>query len=449
MLRTIPLPLQSLYSELLDRVTTAAFADAFPEPGSFVWKDVDGRRYWYFQALSDAGKKQRYVGPETPELADRIARHRGHRQDLKERRALVSTLIRSAHLPRPLPQLGAVVAALAEAGVFRLRSVLVGTMAYQTYPAMLGVRISAAAVQTDDVDIAQFREVSVAVDDSIPPILSVLKAVDKSFREVPGLHGPQSATCFRAQGGIRVDFLTPNRGPDTDVPQRLPALQTAAQPLRFLDFLIRDPEPAIVLHGSGVHVHVPAPQRYALHKLIVARRRQAGSAKQNKDLYQAESLLDALVDLRSRELGEAWNEAFSRGSRWRQLIGEGIAGIKAEIRDRTLKTVGALRSTVHGLDLAFDAPTARYESDRQVVAFTAKAGGETVRCAVSREALEDHFGAGDAGRSHLLQKFVDSREFIQRLCRQKYLYSPIEEPGTVLLKSEEVPKLRKVSGKAE
>jgi hypothetical protein len=50
--------------------------------------------------------------------------------------------VRSFNLPRPIPEIGAVIAALAKAGVFRLRGILVGTVAYQTYAAMLGVRLS-------------------------------------------------------------------------------------------------------------------------------------------------------------------------------------------------------------------------------------------------------------------------------------------------------------------
>ncbi|HEX3215461.1 MAG TPA: GSU2403 family nucleotidyltransferase fold protein, partial [Aestuariivirgaceae bacterium] len=52
----------------------------------------------------------------------------------------------------------------------------------------------------------------------------------------------QGKTSYIAKGGIRVDFLTPNDGPETDEPQSLPALQTDAQPLRSLSFLIREPQ---------------------------------------------------------------------------------------------------------------------------------------------------------------------------------------------------------------
>jgi hypothetical protein len=112
---------------------------------------------------------------------------------------------------------------------------------------------------------------------------------------------------------LRVDFLTPNRRRDTDEPRSLPALGTDAQPLRFLDFLIRDPEPAVLLHGTGVLVSVPAPQRFALHKLIVALRRREGDPKRDKDIFQAQALLNALADRRPHELRDAWREAFGRG----------------------------------------------------------------------------------------------------------------------------------------
>lgn len=40
---------------------------------------------------------------------------------------------------------------------------------------MLGVRLSSSSLQTGDVDTAQFKNVSVAVEDSTPPVLEVLK----------------------------------------------------------------------------------------------------------------------------------------------------------------------------------------------------------------------------------------------------------------------------------
>jgi hypothetical protein len=112
-----------------------------------------------------------------------------------------------------------------------------------------------------------------------------------SFRAVPHVSDKTRVATYRAKGDLRVDFLTPNRGRETDRLQTLPAFGTDAQPMRFLDYLIRDPQPAAILHSPGIYAHVPAPERFAVHKLIVARRRNQGTGKADKDLTQAEALL--------------------------------------------------------------------------------------------------------------------------------------------------------------
>jgi hypothetical protein len=131
---------QTTYAELLDRCANAAFSEAFAEEGTFIAKTVKERRYWYFQSGAGESRTQRYVGPETPELLDRITRHRELRDDIRERRALVSTLVRSFGHTRPIPEIGNIIAALATAGVFRLRGVLVGTVAFQPSPLQLKIK---------------------------------------------------------------------------------------------------------------------------------------------------------------------------------------------------------------------------------------------------------------------------------------------------------------------
>jgi hypothetical protein len=341
--KPLTLALQTTYAELLEQCSLDAFNESFPEVGTFVSKEVGGKRYWYFQLPASEGQRQRYVGPETPELLENIRQHRQARANERVRRSLVSTLIRSGGLPRPLPVIGEALAGLARAGVFRLRGVLVGTVAYQTYPAMLGARLPSASMMTSGIDIAQFSNVSVAVGDTTVPMLEVLKTVDSSFRAVPHLHDGRRSVTYRASDGLRVDFLTPNEGRDTDKPKRLAALGTDAEPLRFLDFLIHAPEPAVVLHGSGIYVTVPAPERYAVHKLIVAQRRVGpGNAKRTKDLVQSAVLLDHLVKQRPSELRDVWREAEKRSSKWSGYMRAGLTGIDPAIRDRVLGIIGTV-----------------------------------------------------------------------------------------------------------
>ncbi len=437
----LPLPMQAQYAELLEQAASDSFEEAFAEEGSFIAKTIRGRKYWYFQTSTKGGRRQRYAGPETPELLDRIKNHRRDRANRRDRRMLVSTLVRSGRLSSPRPQIGDTIAALARAGVFRLRGVLIGTTAYQTYSAVLAARLAGAGLETEDVDVAQFAPISVAVGDQIPPVLDVLRSVDPSFRPVSEQTDNRRATKYQAKSGIRVDFLTPNRGPDTDEAISLPAFQTDAAQLRFLDFLIREPEPAVVLHETGIHVFVPAPQRYAIHKLIVARRRRQGTAKSEKDLHQAAVLLEILARKRPYDLKSAWDEAYGRGPKWRKLIGESLSLIPSTVRDVTLKTAGATRSLVEGLDLAFASPTLRYDFDRDVVAFRGEASGELIRCAISREALDDHFRLRQATDKERMELFRANRSLFEQMLRIKYLEWPIESLDEVLVKAADLERL--------
>ncbi len=434
------LVMQTTYAELLERSAAAAFSEAFPEAGVFTSKTIKGRRYWYFQVPAGKGRAQRYVGPETSELLERIKTHKQARDDERERRALVSTLIRFG-FPRSIPEIGNVVAALAKAGIFRLRGVLVGTVAYQTYPALLATKLPSQTLQTGDVDIAQYGNVSVAIDDRTPPVIDVLREVDQTFHPVSRLKSALVAS-YAAKGGLRVDFLTPNEGADTDELQPLPAFRTDAQPLRFLDFLIREPEPAVILHDAGVYVHVPSPERFAVHKLIISQLRRERAAKREKDIHQAEGLLEVLVQKRPWELRQVWEEAYERGERWRELLIRGLAHLESQIRDRLLKHVRASRAMLPGIDLTFNNPPANYDFGRDVVTFVGHSVGEPVQGAISREALDDHFGADGLGNEGRLEKFLENRSTIEAMARAKYLSWPVEESGAVLIKTSDVPKLR-------
>jgi hypothetical protein len=203
--------------------------------------------------------------------------------------------------------------------------VIVGTVAFQTYAGFLGVRLPNAAVRTGDLDLAQDYGVSVALNDALDmPLIDVLKSVDPGFAPVPSLAGPNIAATYARPGGYRVDVLTTNRGADRDEPVNLPSLQSDAVPLRFLDYLLKDTVEAAVLTRFGALVNVPAPERYAVHKLIVSTmRRDTGESavKSDKDLVQAGILVEALVAKRRQDdLANALREAVERGSGWKDRL---------------------------------------------------------------------------------------------------------------------------------
>ena len=335
MTRRLSLSIQTAYADLLDKAQDAELMEQFPEAGNYVSKTVKGRRYWYYQSqVQDGGRAQRYVGPESPELLEKIKQVRQQKQTERERRDVVRSLVRGG-LPGPTAKVGHVLESLARAGVFRLRAVLVGTMAYQSYMPMLGARFESGTVMTEDVDVAQFRSISIAVEDEIPRnMLDTLRDVDPSFEAVTRPRKEMEPISYVA-GGLKVEFLTPMRGPDESKPVPLKALQTSSQSLRFMDFLIYQEVKAVALFGSGVLVNVPDPTRYALHKLIISQRRSGPNpAKAKKDLRQAESLLSLLVEDRPYDVKDFWQELCDRSPRWQDLAERAVLLLSEDLREQ-------------------------------------------------------------------------------------------------------------------
>ena len=348
---------QTLYSELAQRTLDAQFSEDFQIEGRFISMESGGRRYWYFDTAKEGGgKNRRYVGPvDDEEISRRVERFKDIKADNRARRKIVSTLVREAYLPKPDPMAGDIVNALATAGFFRLRGVLVGTVAFQCYSALLGVRLPNTAMQTSDADFAQFHSISVAVGDTISPVLGILKQIDETVREIPHQADGRYTTQYVTRSGYKVEFLTPNTGTDdyTGHPSPMPALGGAsAQPLRFLDFLIHQSVRAVILHGAGIPVRVPAPERFAVHKLIVASRRLTdddGTAKSRKDRQQAVTLMIAMIELRQREtLVDAYMEAWERGPAWREAIQASMKMLDADVERRLRDELSAGVTALEG-----------------------------------------------------------------------------------------------------
>jgi hypothetical protein len=330
---------QVMFSDLISKSLDADFQERLPLGGSFQKKTVKDRDYWYYVSPMTNGRRTKtYIGPVSDEeISSRVKKFNELKSDYGQRRDIVRSLI-AAGLPSPSRTAGDLIEALAQAGIFRLRSVLVGSAAFQTYSGYLGVKIKEALLTTIDVDFAQFHAISVAIDDKMAPILETLKNVDETFRAIQHLNDADT-TKYRNAEGIDVEFLTPNTGSDKHQGKAtaMPVLGGAsAEPLRFLDFLIHKPIRSVLLHRAGIAVTVPAPDRYAVHKLIVSVSRQndhAGAEKSFKDTQQASALILALdMGRRSDELGEAWMEAWKRGPNWRDRLEKGVSRLDQDTK---------------------------------------------------------------------------------------------------------------------
>ena len=81
--------------------------------------------------------------------------------------------------------------------------------------------------------------------------------------------------------------------------------------------------------GRCVVVSLPAPARYAVHKLLVVGERSgAFRAKIAKDVAQAASLIEYFANADPDPLHVAWQDARARGPGWRKRADEGLKALR-------------------------------------------------------------------------------------------------------------------------
>lgn len=325
----LPADVQTLYAELLDQlVARDAQRSIGSLAGSFVDKTIKGGVYTYFQYSAPGGLKQIYLGPRSRELQRLAARFATERaRDVADRAAIerLCALMRVGGAALIDTASARVIAALGDAAVFRLGGTLVGTHAFIILGNMLGMRWDHGLLRTDDLDVAGERRLAVAVSDQQADIPATLASLDMGFLPVPGLSPAEPATSFKVRGrSLRVDLLTPAIGPVRG-PVPLARFAAAAEPLRFLEYLLADTQLAASISGSATLVRVPQPARFALHKLLVAQLRPAAfQSKADKDLRQAAQLILALAEDRPGDLALAWHDLEHRGSTWKRTATSGL-----------------------------------------------------------------------------------------------------------------------------
>jgi hypothetical protein len=321
----LPESVITLYAEFLDQLRAADAEAAVGDiKGPFVSKEIRGRTYWYAQRSEGATKRQIYLGPESAALLARLDAASTQRADAanddRRRRELVM-MLEAGGMFRESAAIGTVLRVLADASVFRAGGVLVGTQAFTCIANMLGVTLEKESLRTADVDVAQDTSIPLGVME--PPdveMLERLRTQNPAFFAVPGIDSREPRTSFKVHGrDLRVDFLTAadKRGKSRK-PIYLPHLRVAAQPMPELDYLLESTVDAAVVTGSGVRVNVPAPGRFALHKLWLSNERSAAeAAKARKDRRQAQQIIEVLLDERPDDLRSSWQVLVSRKNLFR------------------------------------------------------------------------------------------------------------------------------------
>jgi hypothetical protein len=321
---------QTAYAQLLDAAINAQLTRSVADlSGSFNAKAIKGRTYWYFQYTEPAGKlRQLYVGPDSAAV-QRLVQRKGETSAAAPMLPLARSALALGCMG-VIPRQFRVLRRLADYRFFHAGCVLIDTHAYLAYANMLGVRWGGQE-RTQDIDFAHAGK-SVAL--LLPSDIDVrtdhaIESLNMGFLPAVGLGGAaEGSWLIPAEPDFRLDFLTPLHR-EGDKPYAHPKLHITLQPLPFMEYSLEGVEQAVVFCAEGAAlVNVPAPERFALHKLIVyGERAGAFRAKANKDLAQAASLIAYLAEHREDALGAALDDLLARGKGWRNRFATGAQAL--------------------------------------------------------------------------------------------------------------------------
>ena len=316
----LPLSAQTAHAELAEQTRALELNSALAGlVGSFQKLARKGNNYWYF-AYRDLGQKVRmlYVGPDDQRVRALVTRFKATRRakPLAPQAQAALALGCTAAAPKHFR----IVKRLAEYGFFRAGGVLIGTHAFIALGNMLGVRWTHGAT-TLDADFAHAgRNVSVALPSDLRiDVHDALVSLEMGLLPISRFEGSVGGQYRNPKDQeLRLDFVTSGaRGGKSVV---MKDLNLALDPLKFMEFSLEGTTQGCLMGRTGACiVNLPAPERFAVHKLIVYGERPVSErAKARKDLLQAASLADYFARTgQIKVFNAAWRDALSRGKGWR------------------------------------------------------------------------------------------------------------------------------------
>jgi hypothetical protein len=263
--------------------------------GSMRWVTRSGHDY----LLRKIGKREKSLGPRSPELEATYAAFVAGRKDNSER---LTQLARRLDEYAPInvamglgrtPVIAArILRECDNAGLLGEQIFVVGTNALFAYEALAGVFVASEIVASGDIDLLYDarQRLSVAVNNvQERGLIGLLRNVDKSF-------SPFRPRGYRAanRDGYLVDLIRPEprdvfrdkaRTAITNLPDDL-----EGAPVFGLTWLINAPKvEAVPIDEAGYPVRIMAidPRAFALHKAWLSKRVDRDPLKSSRDLEQA------------------------------------------------------------------------------------------------------------------------------------------------------------------
>ncbi|CAN7258436.1 GSU2403 family nucleotidyltransferase fold protein [Rhizobium sp. LjRoot258] len=339
------------FADLVESAHEKAFNARFPVKGTFHKLKRGEKEYWYHvmrDSTVTSGRRTSYAGLVGDPDVDALVERHGHEHARHRLQKETASMLRRSGLPAPDPMEGKLTQAFQRAGLFQAGAILVGSVAYQAYGGILGAKLSGDLHRTQDIDLAQDREIALHVGHTgqkLEDFQDILKSVDASFaRKLNPSYPNAGPTRYENASKYKVDLLTAHENSDRDrrAPVAIPIMPGAAlQPLDLMEFLIRNPIRSALLYEDGVAVVVPDPVRYALHKVTIGQMQgPSGEAgKDSKDRMQAAELVRAIEHAgRTSELAEAWSELWRDKAKRRRFVLRGVLALPDDAIDIIART---------------------------------------------------------------------------------------------------------------
>jgi hypothetical protein len=320
--------LNLLYSQLLQQ-------SAIPAPSgnglSFIKKKVKGHIYWYLQVNIGNRQTQRYIGPESPETQDKIEFEKRlwkeAEAEVKKRKQLVA-MLQAGGVWFVSHNEARVFELMERLGFFLVGGVLLGNYAFNLYQNMLNVRWPIRTVnRPNENNKLVVHDLKMGISNQEFNLKEAVFHSGYGFFEVRTFRTKQTVTIYRflAQE-IHVEILTHLMEANSNQPVYLQSLNTFASPVKYLDFLLDDIQPAVIVARSGIRVNVPSPARYALYQLVLSQQQQETPSplQSNNALEQAEQLLSLLIEQKTEMLLSAVHAAKERKDNFYSQMLRGI-----------------------------------------------------------------------------------------------------------------------------
>lgn len=315
---------QTLYAELLDQTRDIEMRVLATLSGAFYVKKIKGHEYVYFGYRDAAGSSQMiYVGPNDPRVQSLVSRFKEEKSYKK-----TADLVKAVHAmgyQGMMQKHFKITRQLSSCGFFKAGGVLVGTHAFLAIGSMLGIKWTSSN-KTLDVDFAHAgTNLSVALPAKMKiSVHDALTSLEMGLLPIQSFSGKAGAQYRNpSDPELRVDFLTPiGRHESVEIAE----LGLALEPLKFMEFSLEGTTQAVVTgRNDACIVNIPAPERFAVHKLIVyGERSRSDRVKSIKDIEQAAALIDwHFKNGMADSVRTAWEDARGRGPGWKSRIETG------------------------------------------------------------------------------------------------------------------------------